>query len=125
MQFEIPIQPIPKLRPRLTKRGRVYTPRKTLDFEGEVQFWVSQHDFEPLLSGSISAKIEFIYEKPKSVKKSKIYKDTRPDLDNLIKAVLDALNGVCYKDDGQIVELYAVKKYGTEDLIVLTLEPLD
>ena len=125
MRFEIPIPPMPKLRPRMTRRGRVYTPKKTTDFEGEVQFWISQYDFEPINNGAIRARIDFIYEKPKSIKKSKIYKTTKPDLDNLIKAILDSLNGICYKDDNQIVELSSTKKYGSEDLIVLTLETLD
>ena len=35
----------------------------------------------------------------------------RSDLDNVVKAVQDALNGVIYKDDAQIVSLHATKKY--------------
>lgn len=35
----------------------------------------------------------------------------RPDLDNLVKLVLDALNGVAYADDSQIVRIHAFKKY--------------
>jgi Holliday junction resolvase RusA-like endonuclease len=35
-----------------------------------------------------------------------------PDLDKLIRAVLDGLTGVAYKDDGQVVKITAVKIYG-------------
>ena len=35
----------------------------------------------------------------------------KPDTDNLIKAVLDALNGIAYKDDSQIYKITAEKKY--------------
>lgn len=37
----------------------------------------------------------------------------QPDLDKLIRAVSDALTGVCYRDDSQIVEIHARKRYGT------------
>jgi Holliday junction resolvase RusA-like endonuclease len=36
----------------------------------------------------------------------------RPDIDNYAKAILDALNGVMWADDGQIVQLTASKSYG-------------
>ena len=36
---------------------------------------------------------------------------TRPDLDNVIKIVLDALNGHAWHDDGQVIEIHACKKY--------------
>lgn len=35
----------------------------------------------------------------------------RPDIDNLVKFVLDAINGVIWKDDAQVTELYAQKRY--------------
>jgi Holliday junction resolvase RusA-like endonuclease len=35
----------------------------------------------------------------------------KPDLDNLAKSVLDALNGVIYQDDSQIVSLHMTKVY--------------
>ena len=42
-------------------------------------------------------------------KPSESYNTGTPDLDNLIKAVSDALNGVAYEDDSQVVEMQAVK----------------
>lgn len=38
----------------------------------------------------------------------------KPDIDNVIKIILDALNGIAYKDDCQVVEVIAVKKYTEE-----------
>lgn len=51
----------------------------------------------------------FCMPKPSSVKRS--IPSTRPDLDKLIRAVLDALTGIAYVDDGQVVEITASKIY--------------
>lgn len=42
----------------------------------------------------------------------------KPDIDNLVKLVGDSLNGIAYKDDSQIVEVMAVKKYGKPETII-------
>nr|WP_254476471.1 RusA family crossover junction endodeoxyribonuclease [Brevibacillus sp. HB1.4B] len=44
---------------------------------------------------------------------------TKPDLDNLIKGCTDALNGVVWQDDKQIVSVEATKVYGFEPRIEL------
>lgn len=41
----------------------------------------------------------------------------KPDLDNVAKAVLDALNGICYVDDKQVVRLVAVKRYAAAPMV--------
>lgn len=46
----------------------------------------------------------------------------RPDLDNLVKAVKDAMTGVVYRDDSQIVELLAKKKPGKEQIKIVVQE---
>jgi Holliday junction resolvase RusA-like endonuclease len=43
-----------------------------------------------------------------------VFPNVKPDLDNVVKAVLDALNGVVYLDDAQVVNLVATKRYATE-----------
>ena len=43
-----------------------------------------------------------------------MFPKVKPDLDNVVKAVLDALNGVVYRDDAQVVNLVATKRYATE-----------
>jgi crossover junction endodeoxyribonuclease RusA len=52
----------------------------------------------------------FIFNKPKTVKRDEPF--VRPDLDKLIRAVLDGLTGVAYEDDQQVVRLTAQKAYG-------------
>ena len=52
----------------------------------------------------------FVFNKPKTVKRNEPY--VRPDLDKLIRAVLDGLTDVAYEDDQQVVRLTAQKSYG-------------
>lgn len=52
----------------------------------------------------------FVFNKPKTVKRDEPY--VRPDLDKLIRAVLDGLTGVAYEDDQQVIRITAQKAYG-------------
>lgn len=62
------------------------------------------------LEGAIKIKLDFRLIRPKSVKRTLPTK--YPDLDKLIRAALDALTGVGYVDDSQVVEVTASKRYG-------------
>lgn len=98
------IEPTPKGRPRLGKYG-TYTPAKTKAAEEAIQWaWHGKP-----MEGPLKVSLRFYFKRPK--KCLKCYKDTRPDIDNLVKLVCDALNGLAWKDDGQIVILEAYKLY--------------
>ena len=108
----IPYKLQPKERPRFAiHRGKVitYTPKKTHNFESLVkQQFYSQNCKK--IDGCIEVKIQAYY----SVKNKKLWenpKDTRPDIDNGIKLLLDALNGLAWEDDGQVVKITAEKYY--------------
>jgi len=60
------------------------------------------------VDGAIS--INLIFQMGKNGKE--VYHTKKPDIDNLAKAVKDALKGIIYKDDSQIVEAYLSKQYG-------------
>jgi len=54
------------------------------------------------------------------------YCDKRPDIDNLAKSVIDGLNNIAFKDDGQIADLHITKHYHSgeqEPRTVITVEP--
>ncbi|EGQ4349800.1 RusA family crossover junction endodeoxyribonuclease, partial [Staphylococcus pseudintermedius] len=53
------------------------------------------------------------------------YKNTKPDLDNLLKTVLDAGNGKLWNDDNQIVEIRTFKKWSETARTVLIIEELN
>jgi Holliday junction resolvase RusA-like endonuclease len=61
----------------------------------------------------IAIALTFVFEKPKSEKKSTVHKVTKPDLDKLLRAVLDALTGIAYADDSQVTECHVAKVFGS------------
>ena len=52
----------------------------------------------------------------------KVFPTKKPDLDNMAKAVLDALNGVAYKDDCQIVTMLSKKNYAEVPYVKVILD---
>lgn len=126
--FTIPGKPVGKGRPRFARRGNfvsAYTPEKTASFENLVRLFAS-HEVggRPLVTGPIELGVSVFISPPASWSAKKRSKailsgerpTTKPDLDNIVKLIGDALNGVLYEDDKQIVEIHAGKHYGEADL---------
>jgi Holliday junction resolvase RusA-like endonuclease len=112
LYFEVP--PVAKQRARVA-RGWAYTPKKTADFELSVKLLAQSQWKRPQWGGPISVSITFVLPRPKARRKE-LWVSVRPDLDNYVKSILDALNGVVWEDDGQVCEMYATKRYETEDV---------
>lgn len=114
----VPGVPVAKARPRMTRKGHTYTPKKTEDAERMIRnAWVESNGENPV-SYPLKVEIKFVYEIPKSWPKWKraqvgsgLPKVSRPDTDNLVKTVLDALNSVAYEDDSFIYNMTATKIY--------------
>lgn len=116
------IEPLPKERPRATVVGghaRIYTPKTTASYEKKIRdAWIKANGDKPL-TGPVIVRVWLGMPIPKSTTKAnkammlarKMRPVTKPDVDNLAKSVLDAINGVAYKDDNQIVDLVARKVY--------------
>lgn len=104
-------RPVPKGRPRLGRRGRVFTPEKTLIAEAEIrEAWVALDG--PIFEGQVSLTVLF-NDKETVVtvtefdgQKSKL----RGDLDNYVKTLMDGLNGVAWADDKQVHHIEATKE---------------
>ena len=104
---------VPKGRPRVAVRGKypvIYTPTKTRDWENLIKL-AAAGKVKTLMTGPIELAVDFYLPRPKSLPKKVKHHIKRPDLDNLTKAVMDALNGVVWKDDSQVVEKHAYKYY--------------
>lgn len=118
-----------KARPRVTKQGHAYTPSDTAEYERLVQLaYKSQCGsvfFGNIENSNEKPPIEIyiraMYSIPKSYTKGKrlaashnmIFPVKKPDADNIAKIVCDALNGIAYKDDAQIVRMSVHKVYTT------------
>ena len=103
-------KPKVKARPRHNKRGQVFTPKSTLEEEDHVAAAWSEQVGE-ILSGPLEVYVayspsETILHVLPSPHGSRTL---RGDLDNYVKLTLDALNGVAWGDDGQVVRITAVK----------------
>lgn len=116
MRLRIYGNPVAQGRPRAFWRGNhigMYDPQKSKSWKETVK-WQAIEQKALLLQGAIKMNLLFMLQRPKSLQKKIVYHVKRPDLDNLVKAVKDALRGICYKDDSQIVELIAKKEYVVE-----------
>lgn len=124
VSFFIPGDPVPQGRPRACLiGGRVvmYDPKTSKDWKKIVSQVASLYCKKPF-SGALSLELTFWLRKAKSCKEADPIK--RPDVDNLGKAVMDACNGILYKDDSQIISLSVYKRYACDDGGVLgKIEP--
>jgi Holliday junction resolvase RusA-like endonuclease len=119
-EMSVDIKPIPASRPRVTKFG-TYNAKPYLDYKKALQTLIKLHKTKKIGESDkpIFLKAFFTFEKPKSwtkIKKANTYYHTlKPDTDNLIKAVKDAMSGIIYKDDSQVAYLDAHKVYGEKN----------
>lgn len=112
------VDPVAKGRPRFTRTGHAYTPQKTSHYEEQIRALYDLHR-GPCFEGPIEVRLQFNMPIPKSATKKmrrQIEEGAdahikKPDLDNLAKAVLDALNGIAFTDDSQIAKIKMEKRY--------------
>lgn len=117
MYFFVEGKPQGKARPRFSQKSHTaYTPKNTADYEKRIRnaFRECQGDWQKLPSDCYAyVRIQAQYPIPKSWSKRKkkeaiaglIMPTTKPDGDNILKVVLDALNGLAYDDDRQVVKM--------------------
>lgn len=132
--FVIPGEPMGKGRPRF-ERGHARTPEKTRQYEELVQYYyLAQCHYAPFPKDTpLAVTIEAIFgaAKSDSVKKRQaklcglLRPTKKPDFDNLAKIVCDALNGVAWHDDAQIVNAQVIKLYGVEPCVKVWISKED
>lgn len=131
-EFEVPGKVIGKGRPRLNSyTGIVYTPTKTKDYEILVEeYFLLKYSKFKILEGRIKVSIIAYFSIPKTTKKSDINEmldnnispTKKPDIDNIVKVILDSMNKFAFKDDNQITKLEVEKRYSLEDKIYIKIE---
>jgi Holliday junction resolvase RusA-like endonuclease len=119
--FVVEASPIGKGRPRFG-RGHVYTPQKTRDYENQIG-WTARSAMagRPPISGPVRVVVLFELARTKTTLGRAVLPVGRPDLDNLTKSVLDALNKIIFEDDCQVVELMASKTFGKKPKVSISV----
>jgi len=122
IQFTVDGDPIPKGRPRFARRGhfvQTYTDAKTIDYETHVAM-KARHAIgasDPL-KGALTVFLYLRYGVPTSYSKKRkeaclrgVEYPKKVDLDNVYKSITDAMQGIVYLNDSQIVEAHITKVY--------------
>ncbi len=107
----IPGIPVAQGRPKFGK-GHAYDPQKSRDYKAYVALMASNQMNTPPMKEALRLTVKIYRPMPKNFSKKKqaaaedgdIRPMTKPDLDNYIKGVKDALNGIVWADDSQVVE---------------------
>lgn len=128
MEYQLLGDPKPLHRPRFS-HGKVYNDQKS---EMLVQYLSlkSQHGKQSLFQDPIHLDVTFIFQVPQSYTKKKqesmINKpyEGRPDLDNLVKMLMDICTGALYTDDKIITSISAEKRYGPHAKTIFTITKL-
>ena len=119
-EFWISTIPTGQARPRFVRRGSfvgTYDPAKSKGYKLDIKYQVM--DAHPVkMQGPLTMVIDFLMPRPKAHynarglrKDAPTFHDKRPDIDNTLKSVLDALKGILWNDDTQLSVVMATKKY--------------
>lgn len=130
------LEPKSKGRPRFgrTRAGApvAFTDKKTRNYEARLEEVAGDAmvsaGLDPF-TGPVELRMRAYHRIPQSWSKAKkeaaLWKDTHPDLDNVLKAVLDSTNGVIFHDDRQVVKIKAEQRWGECGRIELTVMELE
>ena len=135
ISFSVLGEPGSKGRPRFSRVGnytKTYTPQKTESYENlvKLEYRVQCKDYKFPDDAQLDVRIlaYFGIPKSKSNKMKRLMEDKtlrplkKPDADNIIKVILDSLNGLAYKDDTQVVDLQIRRFYGVDPKVVVTIQ---
>lgn len=133
-EFVVPGRPIGKQRPRFARSGVIYTPTKTHNYEKRIAaaFSAKYPNHEPI-ENCIKLTITSYFPAPKSTSKKRLREmeaeqflfNKRPDIDNVLKSVLDGLSGTAWTDDKLVTDITACKRYSPQPRIVVEIEILE
>ena len=138
IKLNIPIKAVPHQSVRVTRFGRTYQPKKIADYKEQLRRAIGDQIPDGFVAFKADSEIaitmlHYVFEYPKSFHKKKRdngelhYKVTKPDLhDNLNKALFDAMEGLVWERDQNVVSMDNVKKYYSDkDCILIHIKCLN
>ncbi|MDQ0091631.1 Holliday junction resolvase RusA-like endonuclease [Paenibacillus anaericanus] len=135
IEFTVYGEPVAQGRPRFsTANGfaRAYDPAKSSNYKDYVRLAATQYAPDQLLVGPLYLEVTVFRPIPKSFSKKKaseaeagrVFPVTKPDTDNYGKGIKDALKGVLWVDDNQIVDDFVKKRYSNKPRIEIKVEAI-
>ena len=134
----INLKPMAQSRPRFARRGRgvvAYEKKKMRTWRAECSKLIGEaFGTEKLIEGPLKIDATFYIQPPKYAFSKKKFKEKleaeenfcskKPDIDNYLKALLDSMTGIVFKDDGQVVECRARKLYSLKPRIEFIIKEI-
>lgn len=137
VKFDVPGAPVGKGRPKVSTMGgkfaRMYTPEKTVNYEGLVAYSAQQAMQNlSIILGPAHVEMDIRLPVPQSWSKKKteaaligqVAPTKKPDVDNVVKAIFDGMNGVVWNDDVQAVSMKVQKRYSRAPGVAVTVQAL-
>ncbi|MFS0593972.1 RusA family crossover junction endodeoxyribonuclease [Cytobacillus horneckiae] len=135
IKFTVFGEPVAQGRPRATTingKVRMYDPAKSKNFKEYVRLVASQNRPPELLTGPLVMSVivfkpvlkSFSIKKVAAAEGGELRPVTKPDVDNYVKGIKDALKSVIWKDDSQVVDLLVSKYYSQNPRVEITIQQL-
>lgn len=126
IQFEVNVPPMGAVRMTQRSKWKNQSAKNYLQYKSIVGLSAKKHFVEPI-DGPVGAEIEFHYPIPKSwTKREKAdaisgitFPTVKPDIDNCVKGIFDALNKIAWEDDNRVIALVTRKYYSAHPRIVI------
>lgn len=136
IRFTVPGEPQGKGRARvgtINGKARMFTPAKTVHYEGVIALAAQEamNGSDPFQGPVMVEVVMHCPIRPSWSKKKQaqalagdIYPTSKPDADNCLKAVCDALNGIAWRDDTQATDIHMKKRFSSTPRVEVILTPL-
>ena len=132
------LEPVAQSRPRFARRGRgvvAYEKKEMKAWRAECSKLIREaFESKKMIKGPLKIGVTFYIAPPKYISSKKklrekleaeeIFCGKKPDIDNYLKALLDSMTGIVFKDDGQVVECSAKKLYSLEPRIEFEIKEI-
>lgn len=129
--FVVDVKPRGQARPRVTRRG-TYKIDADVEYEGVIRLAASNAmKGEEPMAGPIRVSMHFACQIPLSYspkaqsERFNAIHTMKPDIDNMVKSVFDAMNGVVYNDDAQVFSVNAAKSWAYKPSVIVTVSDAD